>query len=72
MSAYVVKRNILEDLRSIETLLKSGVAPCSICRGVVMACCADTMLEVLKAEQRRARHIRRVKRVGNLMQFPKL
>lgn len=60
MSVRVI--NIPHELKQVRKCLASGKAPCSACRGVLMACGIDALLD----GERHARQIKRVRRVGTL------
>lgn len=65
------KIDVVEALQTAETLVKAGHAPCTACRGLLVSYCLDSAVATLNAEKRRANHVRRVRRTGNLIEFPK-
>ncbi len=58
-------REELEKLTTCET-------PCAVCRGRLAGLTAANLLEIIKAADRQERRIRRARRAGNLITFPKL
>lgn len=65
----IIKFNYCEELKRVSICED---APCSICRGRLAVLAAADLLTILKAAERRNKKIRRARRVGNLIMFPKL
>ena len=66
------KVNVVEELTKVNETLECGLTPCSVCQERLMPMFVGSLLVRFKAEAKRARQIRKVKRRGNLISFPKL
>jgi hypothetical protein len=73
------KINFIAEIKTANQAVSIGMRPCSVCQGRLMPMCMESYLKYYQDAQRRTRQaerrerlIRKAKRVGNLIEFPKI